>query len=429
MPQVPTPATTPAPATDKTKDNGDNAKANQKSDPSSDGFKIVEVTNDGNIIYEDQINGQSGVLEGQAVLNEIDNKSYEKFKKQIIDEGHLKSYELRRTYGDGDPMGMGGDINYNINDDIVVESYLKEKYKIYQNTGKINVGSINIEINNIGELLIKFKAKYPSVVKGIKYTADLPGQGLEMLLDIVLYPFEPFKPAWDAYSDFVNEYIVPDFVKAKVNEAGLNYEDWKKGLTEQEKAVLDDTTYTLGKVADAYALKTLLQKVGELAITDSAAKKVFTKTDTPHHKTHTENTGHKIGSDLNKVKIGSDAGGGYKHSIEVDIKILEKNINLPTDYNNAKLRKKFDSHKEDFGMKGVKFNKDSADLFKIKITEHVKHPDTIAIAAKYRGEKTIHYYNHKTKINVMKDMDGNFVSGWEMYKNQINKLKINGDFS
>ena len=214
-----------------------------------------------------------------STLQDNEVSSYEEFKKQIIDKGHLKSYELKKKYGEGDSIGMGGDVNYDINEDIVVESYLKEKYKIFLKTGKRNLGSMSLEIYNIGELLIKFKAKYPSVVKGIKYTADLPGQGLEMFLDIVLYPFKPLKPGWDAYSDFVNEYLVPDFVKAKVNEAGLNYEDWKKGLTEQEKAVLDDTTYTGKKVLDVWALKTLIQKAGELAITDSVAKKVFSKAD------------------------------------------------------------------------------------------------------------------------------------------------------
>ena len=95
----------------------------------------------------------------------------------------------------------------------------------------------------------------------------------------------------------------------------------------------------------------------------------------------------------------------------MDMKLLERNLILPDIQIQAKFK-----HAEHFGVKG-NYNKQSAQLFKEKIIAHVNDPNTIAIAGKYtRGgvRDVVHYYNPKTEINVMKDKQGKFISGWKL---------------
>ncbi len=80
-------------------------------------------------------------------------------------------------------------------------------------------------------------------------------------------------------------------------------------------------------------------------------------------------------------------------------------------------------------MANANFNKPNADLFKNRLVEHVNNPDTVAIAGQYtRGGvgNVVHYYNPNTKINVMKDMNGNFISGWKLSGDQIGFIKTTG---
>ena len=129
------------------------------------------------------------------------------------------------------------------------------------------------------------------------------------------------------------------------------------------------------------------------------------------------------------IKAGTDAGSGFKHHANIEEHLLERKINLPTDFNNPKLRSKFNKHKDIFGMEDVNFNKQNAEVFKQKIVDHVNNPDTIPIAGEYtRGNvgNVVHYYNPKTEIDVMKDTSGNFVSVWELNDEQLQNLKRSG---
>ncbi len=126
------------------------------------------------------------------------------------------------------------------------------------------------------------------------------------------------------------------------------------------------------------------------------------------------------------LKAGTEAGSGFKHHADIDINLLKKKINLPNDLNNPKLRAKYSSHGKHFGMEGMNFNKQNAELFKQKITDHIIDPETIAIAGEYtRGGvgNVVHYYNPTTKLNVMKDMNGDFISGWKLNAEQIEHLQ------
>ncbi|WP_075260575.1 colicin D domain-containing protein [endosymbiont of Acanthamoeba sp. UWC8] len=62
------------------------------------------------------------------------------------------------------------------------------------------------------------------------------------------------------------------------------------------------------------------------------------------------------------------------------------------------------------------------------MVEHIKQDDIIVIAGTHRGtERVIHYCNEKTGVNVMKDLEGNFVSGWKLGEAQIKSLKNTGN--
>ena len=38
----------------------------------------------------------------------------------------------------------------------------------------------------------------------------------------------------------------------------------------------------------------------------------------------------------------------------------------------------------------------------------------------------MHFYNPKTSVNIMKDTNGNWVSGWKLSKIQREHIKLNG---
>jgi hypothetical protein len=51
---------------------------------------------------------------------------------------------------------------------------------------------------------------------------------------------------------------------------------------------------------------------------------------------------------------------------------------------------------------------------------------TQAIRAKYRGRDVYRYYEPRTGLNVMTDLDGNYISGWQLDDKQIRNLTTTG---
>lgn len=52
----------------------------------------------------------------------------------------------------------------------------------------------------------------------------------------------------------------------------------------------------------------------------------------------------------------------------------------------------------------------------------------LEIAGTYRTtEKVVHYFNPKTEVNVMKDINGKFLSGWKLKCKQLLHIKIDGN--
>jgi hypothetical protein len=89
-----------------------------------------------------------------------------------------------------------------------------------------------------------------------------------------------------------------------------------------------------------------------------------------------------------------------------------------------KLQKKW-KHAIDFEVHG-NFNKANAEIFRKVIDEHVKKLTSVPIAVTYRGQDVIHYLDPKTALNVIKDLDGNFISGWRLSPAQLQHVLNSG---
>ncbi len=133
--------------------------------------------------------------------------------------------------------------------------------------------------------------------------------------------------------------------------------------------------------------------------------------------------------DIQIVKAGTEIGNGFKHHIDIDANLLKKEAN----FQDIQVQAKFEKHSGHFGIQG-NYNKQNRELFKQKMIEHINDSDTIAIAGQYtRGkiQDVVHYYNPKTELNIMKDKNGDFISGWKLSKSQQKFLeetgKIGGD--
>lgn len=74
-------------------------------------------------------------------------------------------------------------------------------------------------------------------------------------------------------------------------------------------------------------------------------------------------------------------------------------------------------HAEDFGLP-KNYSKQNGEKLKDAVQNHVLDKNTKVIEGSYRGKKVTHYYNKDTGINVIKDGDGNFLSGWKLSPEQ-----------
>ncbi|WP_312951377.1 RHS repeat-associated core domain-containing protein [Superficieibacter sp.] len=85
------------------------------------------------------------------------------------------------------------------------------------------------------------------------------------------------------------------------------------------------------------------------------------------------------------------------------------------------LQKKF-KHAIDFGVPG-NASKQGLEVFENAMRNHIDLPDTTPIVGKYRWSQDVyHYFNPKTNLNVMTDMNGNFISGWKLSERQVTDL-------
>jgi hypothetical protein len=74
------------------------------------------------------------------------------------------------------------------------------------------------------------------------------------------------------------------------------------------------------------------------------------------------------------------------------------------------LQRKY-KHAADLGVTG-KYSRQQATKFERAMRAHVEDEMTLMIPGNYRGEPVTHFVNAQTRLNVMRDAQGAFVSGW-----------------
>jgi hypothetical protein len=96
--------------------------------------------------------------------------------------------------------------------------------------------------------------------------------------------------------------------------------------------------------------------------------------------------------------------------------LTRRRIRLST----RQLQKKF-KHATDFGITG-NCSPANAAQFERVIISHVKDPATMIIRGVYRGRKVTHFYNPNAGLNVVRNADGAFESGWKPNPQQVQHL-------
>jgi len=81
------------------------------------------------------------------------------------------------------------------------------------------------------------------------------------------------------------------------------------------------------------------------------------------------------------------------------------------------LQRKF-KHAADFGVTG-KYSRRQATMFEWAMRAHVEDEMTLVIPGTYRAEPVTHFVNPQTGLNVMRDAQDAFVSGWRLTPVQL----------
>ena len=88
------------------------------------------------------------------------------------------------------------------------------------------------------------------------------------------------------------------------------------------------------------------------------------------------------------------------------------------------IQKKF-KHASDFGVDG-NFNKQNAAKFEQAIQDHVNDPGSKAIDGTYHGQPATIYVNSSSRLAVITDKAGNFISGWKLSEQQLQHVLTTG---
>jgi hypothetical protein len=88
------------------------------------------------------------------------------------------------------------------------------------------------------------------------------------------------------------------------------------------------------------------------------------------------------------------------------------------------LQRKF-KHAAAFGVRG-KYSRQQATMFERAMRAHVEDETTLVIPGTYRGEPVTHFVNPQTGLNVMRDAQDAFVSGWRLAPVQLANVLTSG---
>jgi len=95
------------------------------------------------------------------------------------------------------------------------------------------------------------------------------------------------------------------------------------------------------------------------------------------------------------------------------------------DFTRPQLQHAF-KHAGDFGVSGNMSN-ETLQAFRSAIEKHVAAPGTRAIHGEYRGLKGVtHFVDPSTGLNVIRDAQGGFLSGWKLSAQQLQHLLTTG---
>lgn len=70
-------------------------------------------------------------------------------------------------------------------------------------------------------------------------------------------------------------------------------------------------------------------------------------------------------------------------------------------------------HAKDFGVEGP-WNKQAAARFQRALQTHINDPETIVVRGTFKGRSATHFYNPRTNMIVIRDANGEFISGWRL---------------
>ncbi len=82
-------------------------------------------------------------------------------------------------------------------------------------------------------------------------------------------------------------------------------------------------------------------------------------------------------------------------------------------------------HAADFGVIG-NYSRQNAELFKAAIEAHVRDAGTLVILGSYRGKDVTHFLNPTTGLNIMRNANGEFLSGWRLNPTQLGHVLTTG---
>ncbi len=100
--------------------------------------------------------------------------------------------------------------------------------------------------------------------------------------------------------------------------------------------------------------------------------------------------------------------------------------NSCVNFSSNKIQSKF-THASDFGVTG-NWSVANGERFQKALEAHVHGANTTAIFGTYRKTiDVIHHFDPTTGLNVMTDLNGNFISGWKLGEDQIRNLLAHGN--
>jgi len=127
------------------------------------------------------------------------------------------------------------------------------------------------------------------------------------------------------------------------------------------------------------------------------------------------------------IKAGRESAEAAAKGGPTILRSVGAAVNTGMTFTRRQLQKKFASHGDDFGVLGNANNQTLAQ-FESAILRHTGSESTLVIQGTYRGTQQVtHFFNPNTGLNVIRDADGAFLSGWKLGRAQIENIMRSGN--